>query len=177
VIILRFVRHNDLCSDIIIRGVGGSYSHVEAVTPDGRYLGAFGEGYKDIPAGVSARPMDYDAGKWADEKFMLLPADDSMSGVFYHYLRACIGEPYDWGGLSVFTHVGDLHMEHHVFCSAFMTDGLRGCLYFPTSLPIRAHDVSPRDLDLGLTMRPDTRVITPDDPVFRSHILVEKTEA
>lgn len=170
-IILRFVRHDDPASDVIVAAIGGHYSHVEALTRAGTVIGAFGLGYKDIPAGVSERPLDYDGGKWADQKFMLLPADTDMSAKFYHYLRAVIGEPYDWTGIpaTVFARLDD-HRDHRVFCSALQTLALRWVGYFPNVLPVPAHSISPRDLDVGLTMRPDTRVVTHDDSAFVAHV-------
>jgi hypothetical protein len=170
-IILRFVRHDDPASSAIIWKTGGNFSHVEAVTPDGKYLGAFGEKYKYFAPGTTARPMDYDSGKFAAQRFLALQADDDMRAKWIHYLRACIGEPYDWGGLSatIIAHI-DFHDGHHVFCSALQTLALRGCSYLKTALPVLAHDISPRDLELGLSMRDDVREIKPDDPEFIAHI-------
>lgn len=170
-IVLRFVQHNYSSSAAIIWKTGGDYSHVEAVTPDGKYLGAFGLGYNGFEPGVTERPIGYDSDKVVAQKFLLLNADDKMSAKFYHYLRACIGEQYDWGGISstIVAHI-DFHEKHHVICSALQALALRGCSYFPVPLPVLAHNISPRDLELGLMMRPDVRVIDQNDPAFVSHI-------
>jgi hypothetical protein len=139
------------------------YSHVEAVTPDGKYLGAH-------TTGVEARPMDYDAGKFNRQKFLFLPADDAASAKFYHYLRAVIGEGYDYGAIFGFVTHFDLNNKHTVICSGLQTLALRWCLFFPVVLPVLAHRISVRDLELGLAMRPDVREIESSDPIFISHV-------
>lgn len=163
-IILRFVHCSGAIEELILfDSNGGQYSHVEAVTPDGKYLGAH-------TTGVEARQMDYDAGKFSREKFLLLPANDEMSAKFYHYIRAVIGEPYDFGAIAAFVAHFDQRQKHHVICSALQTLGLRWCEYFPVPLPVLAHRVSVRDLELGLAMRPDIKEITKNDSAFIAHI-------
>jgi len=165
VIILRFVYVEGFWQKLIRfdSDEPDGYSHVEAVTTDGKYLGAHTEG-------VEARPMDWDAGKFAKEQFMLLPATDAQTAKWQHYLRAVIGEPYDFGAIAAFVSHFDMRQKHHVICSALQTLALRWCEYFPRNLEIPAHRISVRDLRLGLRMRPDTRVITKDDPIFAAHI-------
>jgi hypothetical protein len=155
-ILLRFVHCTDPVSDAILVDTGGLYSHVEAVTPEGKYLGAHANG------GVLARPADYDAGKFDREQFMELTADDVMTAAFYHYLNAVIGEPYAFDAIADFVLHLDIHLQHRVICSALQTLALRGCDFFsvPLSVPdVPAHKISPRDLELMLIERPDVRVV------------------
>jgi hypothetical protein len=153
-IILRFVHATDIVSDGILVDTGGKYSHVEAVTPEGKLLGAHASG------GVLARPSDYDAGKFDRERFLhLTAADEAMAAKFYHYLNAVIGEPYDFGAIAGFVSHLDVHQKHRVICSALQALALRWCEYFPVVLPVPAHELSPRDLEVGLIMRPDVRDI------------------
>jgi hypothetical protein len=161
-IILRFVHAGGLGSNAIDFESGGLYSHVEAVTHDGKYLGAH------VEMGVAVRPPDYET--FDREKFVLLPADDEMSAKFYHYLYAVVGEPYDFAAIAGFVVHMDAHQKHRVICSALQTLALRWCEYLPVPLPVPAHEISPRDLELGLTMRPDVREIEQSDPVFVAHI-------
>lgn len=87
---LRFVGSTDVVSRIIKMGeLGIPFQHVEAVTPDGRYLGAHMQG------GVMARHVGYDAGSFSRELFVDLPASDVASAAFYAFLGAQIGKPYD----------------------------------------------------------------------------------
>lgn len=163
-IILRFVHHRIIGSDLIDFQTSGMYSHVDALTPDAKYIGAHAS------TGVEARPMGYDTGTFDREKFLLLPADPDTSGKFYHYLRATVGEPYDFGAIAGFVSHLDIHQKHRIICSALHTLAARWCEYLPTPLPVPAHEISPRDLELGLTMRSDVREITADDPIFLAHI-------
>lgn len=164
-IVLRFVYDPGLLEKLITfdSDEPGGFCHVEAVMPDGKYLGAH-------VTGVEARPPDYDAGKFTRQKFMLLPADADRTARWAHYLRAVEGEPYDFGAIAGFVSHLDMRQKHHVICSALQTLALRWCEYLPVPLPVPAHRVSVRDLELGLTMRLDVREITQDDPVFIAHV-------
>ena len=87
---LRFVSSNDVVSRIIRMGeLGIPYQHVEAVTPEGLYLGAHMQG------GVLPRPATYDAGTFTAEKFFDIPATDDQARLFYTFLAAQVGKPYD----------------------------------------------------------------------------------
>jgi len=152
-IILRFVHCNDPISNGIILQTGGLYSHVEAMTPDGKYLGARAD------SGVEARSTDYDKDKFDRQRILQLTADEAMTARFYHYLNAVIGEPYDFGAIAGFAVHANLHEKAHTICSALQALALRGCLYFPNPLSVRAHEISPRDLELVLSSRADVREI------------------
>src|ERR1700680_1822591 len=93
-IVIRFVRSIGLSSDGIVAlektAMPFTPSHVEAVTPDGFYLGAH------ISDGTQKRPKDYDAGKFSHELFLTLEATDEQSAAFYKFLDGHVGEPYDW---------------------------------------------------------------------------------
>jgi hypothetical protein len=151
-IIVRFVHGTDPVSDAILLDTGGLYSHVEAVTPEGKYLGAHADG------GVLARDSNYDAGKFNREKFVELTADDAMTAKFYHYLNAVVGEPYAFNAIAGFMLHFDAHMQHRVICSALIALATRWCTFFqPLSLP--AHEVTPRDYELILSTRSDAKVV------------------
>jgi hypothetical protein len=101
VIRLRFVTDDSLVSRII-RGaqLGFWASHVEAVTPDGFYLGAHYAG------DVQKRPADYDKGQWRQQLFVDLPVlvgcvgdSAAQSEFFYSYLVGCLGDGYDMAAI------------------------------------------------------------------------------
>lgn len=116
-------------------------SHVEAVTPDGTYLGAHYDG------GVMERPSNYDAASMTNQVFIDLDADLSQTNAFYAYLRGKLGAPYDWKSILDFIDpFHNLHDSQHVICSALQTLALRTCGWFPAPLPVPAHQISPRDL-------------------------------
>lgn len=87
---LRFVDTQGDFVSAVIRGAqfGVAYSHVEAVTPDGFYLGALMSG------GVQKRPATYDT-TWTSELFVDVPATDAQAAMFYAFLTSKIGLLYD----------------------------------------------------------------------------------
>jgi hypothetical protein len=131
-------------------------SHVEAVTPDGLYLGAHFEG------GVMVRPPGYDQATMTHELFLdlpnldrtfssgspfIAPDPDTQADRFYAFLKSKIGAPYDWKSILDFVDpLQDHHDSQHVICSALQTLALRACGWFAAPLPVPAHQISPRDL-------------------------------
>jgi hypothetical protein len=150
-VILRFVQGSALTSKLIIAqektAMPFTPSHVEAVTPDGFYLGAH------INGGVQKRPVGYDRAELVHELFLTLDATAEQDQTFYSYLTAHIGEPYDWRAILGFLFPEHEHLENHVICSAFMTLGLRAAKWFPYPLAAPAHLIDPRDLLLMLSGR------------------------
>lgn len=145
---LRFVTANDLVSDSIRFAEDFPYSHVEAVTPWGTYLGAHAGG------GVLDRPSDYDKGRFTAEKFVTLSdAPPASETSFYFYLKGKIGTPYDYEAILGFVSRLDLHTTGKVICSALQAMALRQCRYFANPLAVHSHEVSPRDLALMLSAR------------------------
>lgn len=168
-IIIRLVCHDDPLSWAILKNIGGTIAHAEAVMASGTVIGAFAEG------GVQERPFGYDGGKYIKEVLLALTADDVMTAKFEHYLRSpeVMGEKYDFSGIANFVHPGiDLHGKHTVFCSALIHDDLRWIGWFHRPLPIAGHYVTPILLQQELLAQPEdrVRVITKDDPMFLAHV-------
>ena len=122
-------------------------SHVEAVTPDGFYLGAHFSG------GVQKRPKDYDAGKFSHELFLTLESTEEQAAAFYVFLDKHIGEKYDWRAIIGFIIPEHEHIPNHTICSALIALALRACNYFQWPLAAPAHLIDPRDLLLLLSGR------------------------
>lgn len=137
---LRFVTTSSPLSAAIRFAEDFEFSHVEAVMPDGTYLGAHASG------GVLARPPDYDKGEWTKQSFWTYPVNDDAAAKWEAYLRARIGRPYDYDAILGFVMRSSLHDALHVICSALQTMSLRGANVFPFSLIVPAHETSPRDL-------------------------------
>ncbi len=150
-IIVRFVRSIGLTSDGIVAlektAMPFTPSHVEAVTPDGFYLGAHFSG------GVQKRPKDYDAGHFTHELFLTLEATEEEAATFYAFLDGHIGELYDWRAIIGFVIPEHEHIPNHAICSALITLALRACRYFQWPLAAPAHLIDPRDLLLVLSAR------------------------
>jgi hypothetical protein len=124
-------------------------SHVECVTPAGKYLGQHASG------GMLAREPGYDAGTFAAEFFWHLPVEQEQTDAFYEYMESSIGEPYDWQAIAGFvmpSNLMHLHLKFHAICSAKVGLGLRhkDCVFrWPVAAPW--HLVDPRDLMLMLS--------------------------
>ncbi len=150
-IVVRFVRSVGLASDGIVAlektAMPFTPSHVEAVTPDGLYLGAHLDG------GTQKRPKDYDAGRFSHELFLTLEATEEQSAAFHAFLDAHVGEPYDWEAILGFLVPAHHHAPNHAICSALVTLALRACGYFRWPLAAPAHLIDPRDLLLMLSAR------------------------
>jgi hypothetical protein len=142
---LRFVTTSGPESAIIRFVTGHWSSHVEAVMPDGTYLGAHADG------GVQARPPDYDAATWTQQLFVDLPCDDVPQ--FERHLRGRIGTPYDIAAIRGFALRTNEHVPMHAICSATQVLALRSCGFFGVPIAQAAHLISPRDLILILSGR------------------------
>jgi hypothetical protein len=142
--IIRFVQGTSYVSRLIIAQEKTSMpfppSHVEAVMPDGRWLGAH------IDGGVQARDPGYDKGAIAHELFLTLPAAPEQDAAFYVFLEKHIGEPYDWHAILGFILPKHEHTSGHAICSALIALSLRACEWFQWPLAAPAHLISPRDL-------------------------------
>jgi hypothetical protein len=154
---IRFVTGNDLASRFIRLQAGVAMpftpSHVEALTQDGKnFLGAHAEG------GVALRPVGYDADQLLtlpdgskSELIVSLLCSDEQETEFYKFAEAKLGEQYDWKAILGFVDPAHEHELNHIICSAFITQCLRACRYFPAPLVVPFHRVSPRDLFLVLS--------------------------
>lgn len=125
-------------------------SHVEAVMPEGTYLGAHFEG------GVLNRPIYYDADEWTRQQFVDLVATDQQRDRFHDFLRKQVGAPYDATAIAAFLAPGrDWSHPGSWFCSELAGAGLIDCGYFSTTLSVAVDHLTPRDLNLALSARPD----------------------
>ena len=164
-LVVRLVAHKDPLSDFILATIGGTVAHAELIFRGGIVIGAYAMG------GVCIRSLDYDGGIYNNEVLVSLDADDDMAAKAEHYARACIGEPYDFTGLLEFAKVAiHGHREHHVFCSAFVDDVLRGCNFFARPLPVPARNINPRMLHQMLFVLRNIRVVERSDPDFIEYI-------
>jgi hypothetical protein len=149
--IVRFVHGTDIVSRLIIAqektAMPFTPSHVEAVTPEGLYLGAH------YSTGVEARRPGYDRAWVALEMILKLDATPEQDAAFYGFLRGKIGEPYDWSSIFGFVLTGHHHQTDHAICSALVSLALRHCGWFASPLAAPAHLVSPRDLLLVISGR------------------------
>lgn len=148
---LRFVHGRDPLSRLIELRSGTAMpfcpSHVECVTPEGKYLGQRFDG------GMQAREPGYDAAWLEVSRIVDLEATPKQEKAFYDRARSMIGLSYDWKAIMDFIVPVNLHLFDHAICSATMTQLLRtpGCDWFPWPLTVPFHQISPRDLLLMLS--------------------------
>lgn len=95
---LSFVLGNALTSRMIAWFSSGHFSHVDAVLPDGRLLGARSD-KADGVSGVRIRRVGYE--KWERQVVFTIPSTLEQSQKFYDFLSGEVGKPYDhtaiWG--------------------------------------------------------------------------------
>jgi hypothetical protein len=93
-IVLQFAAQNDALSRAICAFDHGWPSHVDAVMPDGRLLGARADG------GVKLRTANY--ARFARVLRVAIPAADDVSARFYCFLNAQLDKPYDFEAIAAF---------------------------------------------------------------------------
>lgn len=123
-------------------------SHAETLTKDGKwYIGAH------IRGGILKRPVGYDADTLMtlsdgskSERIIKLACTQAQEDAFYAFVEKSVGEEYDWQGILGFV-LTEMHLHQFgkIFCSAFMTAGLRtkGCEWFRWPLTKPFHKISP----------------------------------
>lgn len=146
---LRFVDTESSLVSRIIRSaeMGALWSHVECVTPDGKYLGSVMNGNPD---GVAARDPTYDT-TWTRELFVDVPATAEQEAAFWKAAYSRIGTPYDLEALGIMADgvltgsAPDLGSTNSLICSAFQTQNLLAAGIVKTA-PFSVRLATPRDV-------------------------------
>jgi hypothetical protein len=122
---LSFVRGYGFSSGVISR-LTGFYSHVDCLFPDGMLWGARSDRIRPpgwdrkIPAGVQARPEDYEA--WEHRTIFEIPCSDLEEQSYLAFYNSQEGKPYDW--LAIVNNFGfgrNWRTADHWFCSDIAT--------------------------------------------------------
>lgn len=147
-ITLRFVSHPGLFNwACTIAQYGLWATHVEAVMPDGRYLGA-------ISDGVKARATNYDTGHFSKEIFLDVKTTPDQEEIFYAFVESQIGKPYDlWAILAFFWPSRDWQSFDSWYCSELLGTGLAECGILPKEMAVKFSRVTVRDLLLLVSTR------------------------
>ena len=160
---LRFVGGTSFVSKAIQAFEYGFWaSHVEAVTPNGTYLGAH------IDHGVLDRPTDYDKGQFSKELIVGLPCTSDMTGAFYGFLNEQLGKPYDKTAIGAFLFNRDWQEPDSWFCSELQAAALVHCGWFSSSLAVEFNQLTPRDLLLIVSGRVDIWTIKKEEKASES---------
>lgn len=111
----QFVLGKGLSSQAIAWYSAGHFSHVDAVLPDGRLLGARSDGPGGTRSGVQIRPPFYE--QWKQRVVMTLGSDETKSRKFYDWLITQTGKPYDHTAIWGFVTGRDWRSADAWFCS------------------------------------------------------------
>lgn len=150
-ITLQFVGAGGIGSALIEWFGAGEVSHVDAVLPDGRLLGARSDVVGGVAAGVQIRPPGYET----FDKIVraALPADAVLTAWFYHLLHGEIGKPYDSTAIAAFAAGRDWREPDSWFCSELQAAMLERCGWFPFPLATPSNKLTPAGLLLACSAR------------------------
>lgn len=115
---LQFVLGSGWSSRLIAwygQGFGG-WSHVDAVLPDGRLLGARSDTVGGQPPGVRIRPANYE--RWKRRTLVEIPCTSAEETGWVGWLRQQVGYEYDKAAIIGFILGRPAHTPHHWICSA-----------------------------------------------------------
>jgi hypothetical protein len=147
-IVLQFVEGSGLGAGLIKWFGHGTYSHVDAVLPDGRLLGARSDNRSGVPEGVQIRPASY-VGLEKTTR-IVLPATDVQESDFYAFLHDQIGKPYNRIGIVAFALNAAWTSVGAWFCSHLQTAALQRAGWLP-QLSEPPNKIDPDDLFLILS--------------------------
>lgn len=133
---LQFVLGHGLPSQAIAWFSAGHFSHVDAVLPDGTLLGARSDTVGGKPPGVQVRYPGYE--KWKERVVMSIATDAVKEKLFYDFLTAQIGKPYDKTAIWGFATGRDWRDPQDWYCSELVTAaeeaaGVLPALYIPSN--------------------------------------------
>lgn len=147
-ITLRWVTSHSAVSDgIRLFEYGFWATHVEAVMPDGKLLGAH------IDGGVQERPSGYDAAQMTRQQFVSFDVALDMEKKFLDFLRAQVGKPYDVTAIAAFVAGRDWQEPDSWFCSELQAAALVNAGWFVYPLATGISQITPRDLLLMISGR------------------------
>ena len=137
---LQFVREPHFTSRIIAWFGAWHFSHVDAVLPNGRLLGARADAAGGKPPGVHVRPVGYHA--FDRCSIMEVPATWRQSQDFYEFLYDQVGKPYDHKAIWGFIINRNWRDPGSWFCSELMAAAGERSLILPT-LSMVANKITP----------------------------------
>lgn len=144
-ITLQFVLGKGLSSRAIAWFSAGHFSHVDAVMPDGSLFGARSDWIRGIQPGCRVRPANYES--WLSVVRMSMDASSSKERLFYSFLKAQEGKPYDSTAIIAFMVGRDWRDTSSWFCSELQSAALEKCGVF-SGLYLAANKITPVALAL-----------------------------
>jgi hypothetical protein len=145
---LQFSRQSGLISNAIAWFSAGHFSHVDAVLPDGNLLGARHDRVGGKPPGVQVRPQDYV--EFSEKRLFFIPAPPEQARMFYDFLLAQVGKPYDIAAIWGFALDRDWRNPDSWICSELQAAALEQVGRVPR-LFLAANKITPGALALVVT--------------------------
>lgn len=126
---VQFVREHGFLSNLIAWFSAGTFSHVDTVLPNGALLGARNDCIGGKPPGVQIRPPYYMNA--ATKVRMWLNTTPEQEAVYYDFLNAQLGKPYDKIAIIGFAVDRDWRDPSDWFCSELVAAALEYCKVCP----------------------------------------------
>jgi hypothetical protein len=149
-ITLQFIQGENVFDKAIMAYSHGWATHVDAVMPDERLLGSQSHVIGGIPEGVQIRPPKYEP--FAKIIRVTLPASPQQEKVFWNFLNAQLGKPYDYAAIFGMAFGRDWHRDGSWFCSELAGVGLENCGVFPNGLAETTSTLTPPGLLLACSV-------------------------
>ena len=116
---LQFVAEAGVGATAIRWFTHSDFSHVDTVMPDGRLLGARSD---TATPGVAIRSPDY--AMFTTRKRVTVPTSDAAAAIFYAFLHAQLGKPYDMTAIYAFAVNRNWREVDSWFCSELVASAL-----------------------------------------------------
>jgi hypothetical protein len=146
---LQFVCGSGVGSRSISWFSSGHLSHVDALMPDGRLLGARSDHVGGVPSGVWVRPYDYEK-VISKVIFEINTVSLEQEDKFYSFLRAEVGKGYDHLAILAFLLNRNWRDLDAWICSELQAAALEYCGYLP-KLYLPSNKITPVALAFALS--------------------------
>lgn len=136
----QFICEADIQSQAIAWFGAGPFSHVDAILEDGRLLGARSDKVGGRPAGVQIRPPNY--AKFSRRMVMTNSVTNLQADVFYRFLFAQVGKPYDYEAIWAFAFARNWRETDSWICSELQAAAAEAASIVP-KLYMAANKITP----------------------------------
>lgn len=147
---LQFSARDSVSSDLIRACTHGQWSHVDAITEDGRLLGARTAPVDGIAKGAQIRPFDYLP--FSATEIVTLETKPDIATSFWNFLMQQVGKPYDESAYASFILYRDWRKDNAWCCTELIARAMEvsGLLKYP--LVFSLNRIAPTDLILVLSV-------------------------
>lgn len=151
---LQFATESTLTSDFIRFWTWSRWSHVDLVTPGGKFLGA------RLNGGVQLRNPGYT--KFSNKLQLYVSCSKEVADRIWYYAHKQIGKPYDLTAIMGFAVRRDWANEEAWFCSEFVAFCFQAA-GIPLLRALHLNRITPRDLSLSPLLKDNPLCGRPDN--------------